>query len=211
VARAGWSAVLVAASMTWAGATSAGDQTAARPTLQVKWYDPSDALPFAHPVLAREVRAVLDAAGVDLEWERVGSEAMSAGSALRVVLLAAELAGRTDVMGSVHRGSLSRTAWINLPAVERTLGLRPTPGARLSPMSEQALSRALARVVAHELVHLLDPELPHARGGLMAPRLGRSFLTAPRVNLSAPVVAAVRLGAESFGPTFGPQVARAEP
>lgn len=211
MAEAGWSAVLVAASMMWAGATSAGDETAARPALLVKWHDPAHALPFAHEVLAGEVRAVLDAAGVDLEWEAVGSEAVVAGSELRVVLLGAERAGRTDVMGSVHPGSLSRTAWINLPGVERTLGLPLGRRAGLSPGSEQPLSRALARVIAHELVHLLAPELPHARGGLMAPRLGRSFLTAPRVALSERVAAAVRLGASGFRPMPGSQIARAEP
>jgi hypothetical protein len=207
VAEAGWSAAVVAASMLWAGATFAGDEMTARPALLVNWHDPALALPFAHEVLAGDVRAVLDGAGVDLEWEMAGPEAVIAGAELHVVLLGAERAGPTDVMGSVHPGSLSRTAWINLPGVERTLGLRRLPGGGLAPRSEPALSRALARVIAHELVHLLAPELPHAGGGLMAPRLGRSFLTDPRVALSEPVAAAVRRGASSFGPTAGPRLA----
>jgi hypothetical protein len=197
--------------MLWAGAASAGDETAARPALPVKWHDPSHALPFAHEVLAGELRAIFDGAGVDLRWETAGPEAVIAGSELHVVLLATELAGRTDVMGSVHPGSLSRTAWINLPGVQRTLGVRRATRADRWPESEQALSRALGRVIAHELVHLLAPELPHARRGLMAARLGPSFLTAPRVALSEPVAAAVRLGASSFAPSLGPRLARVEP
>jgi hypothetical protein len=206
VADAGWRAVraVVAALACSAGAAGA-EEVLPRPSVTVKWHDPADALPFAAEALAAELATLLDRAGVDLTWEAAGPDAVVAGSELRVVLLGAERAGPTDVMGSVNPASLSRTAWINLTGVERTLGLRRRDA--LSRHGEQRLCRGLSRVIAHELVHLLAPDLPHAREGLMAPRLGRTFLTAPQVSLSEPVAAALRLGAET---PLGPRLALAE-
>ena len=202
----GWRAVGVAVAALAVSAAAAGAEEAApRPSVTVKWHDPADALPFAAEALASELAALFDRAGVDLAWEAAGPEAVVAGSELRVVLLAAERAGPTDVMGSVHPASLSRTAWVNLTGVERTLGLRRRDA--LSARREQELCRGLSRVIAHELVHLLAPDLPHAREGLMAPRLGRTFLAAPHVSLSDPVAAALRLGAEA---PLGSRLALAE-
>jgi hypothetical protein len=196
VAQASWSAVAVLAAAVLAATTTTGaaeDGHDAPPAgMAVTWYDPSRALPFGHEVLAGEVQALLAPAGLELAWEAAAPDTSDAASALRVVLLAAEQAGPSDVMGSVQRGSASRTAWISLPGVERTLGL---PQGRRAPRpagSDRLLAHALARVIAHELVHLLAPDLPHTRGGLMAPRLGRPFLTARQVALPPAVVAAVR-------------------
>ena len=169
------------------------------PALAVAWYDPEHALPFSDRMLADDLGDVLEPAGVAVDWAPAGPDAVASGSLLRVVLLAREAAGHSDVMGSVQRASLSRTAWISLPSVERALAIRRRPGASLLPSEARALSRALARVIAHELIHLLAPELPHTRTGLMAARLGRSFLTTPEVSLSPRDAAAVRAGAYRAG------------
>jgi hypothetical protein len=196
VGQAGWRAVLVAAFALLAAPTSSAAPLAGEPWLGVRWLDPERALPFDEGMLAADVRSLLGLAGVGLEWTVAQPEDVDTGSELRVVLLSGERAGASDVMGSVRRGSPSRTAWISLRSVERNLGLHRHRSSPPTPGAQRTLSRALARVIAHELVHLLAPDLPHARGGLMAPRLGRRFLTAPRVALSPAVTAVLRAAAD---------------
>jgi hypothetical protein len=194
-----------------AGAAASADDIGPAPPLALTWHDPQHALPFSDRWVADDLRDVLASAGVTLAWARGGEEAAIAGSQFRVVLLASESAGLPDVMGSVKRGSLSRTAWINLPAVKRTLHLNPLPGVPLAPEDARALSRALARVIAHEVVHLAAPDLPHTRGGLMAARLGRSFLTGPRAALSPAEATALRAAASGDTLAGGSQMALSQP
>jgi hypothetical protein len=175
-------------------ATTAAAGEEAPATLSVLWVDPSEALPVADQTVARELRSVLASAGVALDWRASAADMASDAAGLRVVLLAREAAGPTDVMGSVYRGSRTRTAWINLPAVRRTLRLG-THQAAWPAGSPAALARALARVIAHELVHILAPEMPHAREGLMAAKLGPRFLTGREAAVSAAVADALRRGA----------------
>ena len=196
MAQAGWSAVLAAAAALLAGPATAAAPLAGEPRLSVKWLDPERALPFDEGMLADEVRSLLGVAGVGLVWTVSRPEDMDGSSDLRVVLLSEERAGASDVMGSVRRGSPSRTAWISLRSVERNLGLHRRRSSPPTPGVQRTLSRALARVIAHELVHLVAPDLPHASGGLMAPRLGRRFLTAPRVRLSPAVASVLRAAAD---------------
>ena len=168
-------------------------------TVSVVWQDPCSALPIAPEAVAAELAVLLRGAGLELAWREIAAEEPSRGSDVRMVLLAREAGGPSEVMGSVHRGSSARTAWINLPGVQRTLGL-PAQRATWPAGSSRALARALARVVAHELVHLLAPEMPHAREGLMAARLSPRFLTGPDAPVSAPVAAALRRGASAGTP-----------
>jgi len=213
VAEASWSAVPVLAAAVLAATSGAAEERPGAPPagMAVKWYDPSRALPFGHEALAGEVQSVLAPAGLELAWEAAGPDMSDAGDALRVILLAAEQAGPSDVMGSVQRRGASRTAWISLPGVERTLGLPERRRAPRPPGSDRLLAQAVARVIAHELVHLLAPDLPHTRGGLMAPRLGRPFLTAEHVALSPAVAAAVRSAASGDGLAGRQRVASVEP
>lgn len=213
MAQASGSTMAVLAVAVLAATTGAAEERHDAPpaSIAVTWYDPSRALPFGHEVLAGEVRALLAPAGLELAWDAAAPDTSDAGSVVRVVLLAAEQAGPSDVMGSVQRGSASRTAWISLPGVERTLGLPQGRRTPRPPGSDRLLAHALARVIAHELVHLIAPDLPHTRGGLMAPRLGRRFLTARHVALPPAVAAAVR-SATSGGTLAGARrMASAEP
>jgi hypothetical protein len=186
--------VLAGWAMVAGGAAEAGP-AAGGAALSVTWHDPAHALPFDPDRLAAELAGVLQGAGVALSWQAARPDTVTTGPGLRVVLLPAGRGLRPGVMGTVPRRSASRTAWVSLANVERTLGL----DAPLAPRADRELSRALARVIAHELVHLVAPELPHSRGGLMAPRLGRGFLTAPGMRLAPAVVAALRAGAEGRG------------
>jgi hypothetical protein len=66
------------------------------------------------------------------------------------------------------------------PGVRRTLGHSDS---QLSPRHVAELSRALARIVAHEVVHVLAPESGHADSGLMSGRLTREALLADSIDL----------------------------
>ena len=56
------------------------------------------------------------------------------------------------------------------------------------------LARALARVVAHEIVHSVAPEAPHSQSGLMQQKLTKAHLTAPHLRLSPPSTEDLRSG-----------------
>lgn len=77
----------------------------------------------------------------------------------------------------------------------RAFAVGPPP-AQWSPQQE---GRALGRVLAHELVHALAPQLPHASAGLMAPRLRSSHLLAPRIQLDDASAEALRQGVLQLG------------
>jgi hypothetical protein len=81
--------------------------------------------------------------------------------------------------------------FVSYPGVRRTLGHRESAG---SPRQLVELSRALARVVAHEVVHALAPERGHAEWGLMAATLNREALLADEVALDG--MSRDRAGAE---------------
>jgi hypothetical protein len=72
------------------------------------------------------------------------------------------------------------TIFVFYPGVRRTLGYREDV---TSPRQVAELSRALARVVAHEVIHVLAPERGHAESGLMSGNLGREELLADSIVL----------------------------
>ncbi len=73
--------------------------------------------------------------------------------------------------------------FIFYPGVRRTLGHREHDR---SPRQVLELSRALARIVAHEVVHVLAPERGHAESGLMSGKLTRETLLAESIHLDGP-------------------------
>jgi hypothetical protein len=70
---------------------------------------------------------------------------------------------------------VTRPVWLFLANIRWTLHQRPNQ--RLSPSEQADLSLAIARVVAHEVVHAVAPREPHTARGLMHGNLDRVFLT----------------------------------
>ena len=104
-----------------------------------------------------------------------------------VVLLDSEPPGslRSGVMGSTSARPVSRTLWVMLPNLKRILGQDLAPSRGFYPgFSKAELARALARVVAHEVFHVVAPAVPHASRGLMSRSLGRAELLRkePRID-----------------------------
>jgi hypothetical protein len=58
--------------------------------------------------------------------------------------------------------------------------------------SVEEVARALARVAAHEIVHAIAPDVPHAAHGLMRHSLDRSFLVGSRATIDPRCAAAFR-------------------
>jgi hypothetical protein len=140
----------------------------------------------------QEVARIFREIGVDVRWT-LGGLGTVYGQAdvpeVPVILLPDDPAPSRDsrhVMGLVIRSQEpSRAVWVFLKNVRWTLGhdLR-----RQRPRTEgeaQELALAVARVVAHEVVHAIAPDEPHSRGGLMSHSLNRNYLLGRRLPVDA--------------------------
>jgi hypothetical protein len=114
-----------------------------------------------------------------------------------IVLDRARVDGRASghLMGATPRHPSVRAAWIFSSGVVWALGLGRDP---LSTSEEREVARALGRVVAHEIVHVVAPEVPHARKGLMQPSLNRYDLIRPGLTLESQHHRAFVAGLGSF-------------
>jgi len=148
----------------------------APPRLRLVWSDPLQGLPFSFDYVARELASTLS---VRVAWRPAPSEYRLAPHEILVVLLDSEPPGSlgSGVMGSTTRGLVPKTLWVMLPNVKRTLwrDLASSPSF-LPGFSRAQLARAVARVVAHEVLHVVAPAVPHASRGLMRSHLGRAEL-----------------------------------
>jgi hypothetical protein len=179
-----------------ASSTARADEPASR-RLTIHWSDPERQFPFEVTQLVAEARGLFAPLGIGLDW--APPDMVVARDHVQVVLLALDRS--RGMMGEhtlacVQEGPGSQpAAWILVPRVRATLGL---PAQRL-PNEGPLLSRALARVMAHELVHLIAPRIPHVPGSLMNASLGRDFLLRPAMGLLDGALArAVRVAFESW-------------
>jgi hypothetical protein len=157
----------------------------ARPHLRLVWFDPASAAPFAYSGVVGEVRSILGAAGVDVVWDKGATGPLAPGE-IAVILLSAEparVALRPGVMGCVVKGDGPSVLWVNLTTVARVLGLDARSRIAWSGRERQQVATALGRVVAHEIVHLVAPQLPHATQGLLSPMLNRYHLVYQHLRL----------------------------
>jgi hypothetical protein len=65
---------------------------------------------------------------------------------------------------------------VNLTSVARVLGLDAHARIAWSGRERQQVATALGRVVAHEVVHAVTPQLSHTTRGLLSNTLNRSHL-----------------------------------
>jgi hypothetical protein len=162
------------------------------PALQLLWFDPSGILSArATAVVSEEVREIFRALGVDVAF-RVASPETTYGDSpvpeIPIILLNDDpiVARRPSrVLGLVVRNQEpSRAVWAFLENVRWTLGFdheRDLPAAS----RELAFGLALGRVAAHEVIHALAPEEPHAKSGLMSHSMNRAFLLGDHAPLDA--------------------------
>lgn len=190
----GWTGVVVLAAATSAAEGGAGGGTE---RLDVSGITLAHLPHRIRDLMLRELDEVLAQAGVGLDWQWEAPASMARPDQLLVIFLDSK--GRGTHEGRMILASSSLTGpvtsvWVYLPNVAAALGLR----ADASPDSlggMRDLATALARVIAHELVHVLTPDVAHGEGLLSArfhlgqlaqerPRLdsghARSLLTAAR-------------------------------
>ena len=179
-------------------AVAAADAVDAKPrALTIHWSDPENQFPFGMDELIAQARALFAPLGIELNFAPSGT--VITRDHVQVVLLAVDRSGGrmgAHTMACVQRGAgLQPAAWILVPQVRAALGLPP----QRFPAEAPLLSRALARVMAHELIHLIAPDLPHVPGGLMNATLGRDLLLKPlAAAVDGGVARAVRSAFESW-------------
>jgi hypothetical protein len=171
-------------------ATPALAQEAA-PVLVLHIADPERKAVFSLHGVHAEVQRIFAPLGVQvlLDGEADGLDATS----IQVILLSRDRSHggvHADAMGMVQRSRGADSAvWIVLANVNYALG-----GSRdhAPALPTELVARAVGRVLAHELVHLILPEMPHADTGLMQARLGRGYLLADELRLDARLSSRVR-------------------
>jgi hypothetical protein len=119
---------------------------------------------------------------LSVRWRDASPSEVTAPEELRVVVMApSERARESRILGACIPRSSSPTIWVEYENVLRTLGLIPKPRSR-SDRSRLALG--LARVIAHEVVHVLAPEYGHDDSGLLAPWLDEDGLAGSQIGWS---------------------------
>jgi hypothetical protein len=165
-----------------AAAPRAAAQEAGPPVLTLRIVDPERSAPFSLHGVHAEVQRLFAPLGVRVALE--GEADTENETPIPVVLLSRDRSRggvHADAMGAVQRSEGSTSAvWIVMANVHYALG-----GSRqLHPgLPRELVARAVGRVLAHELVHLIAPELPHADSGLMQASLGRGFLLRDELRL----------------------------
>jgi hypothetical protein len=144
----------------------------------------------ARAALEKETRAIFAQAGIELTFFVGFPENQERGNTpvIRVVLMPRSAEGWTlpsDAMGAIlERIPTERTVYIFVPVVERVIGASVERKEMLHDgRKAQALARALGRVLAHEAVHALDPEIPHGpEGSVMSDNLTTGLLLGHRLS-----------------------------
>ncbi len=113
--------------------------------------------------VAREVGRIYRRLGVAIEWRTVKEGDVEYHGQVILIGIDSGPRVRASVMGSTNRGS--RSAWVYCSAVMEALGMR-----RQEDRLPLLLSRALGRVAAHEIAHVLAPSFGHSEAGLMQAR-----------------------------------------
>lgn len=168
---------------------AAGPALAAHPRagLSLRLLDPQDLLPAGTDAVASELARLFADIGVPV---RLGEDDEPAppGYPLRVVLLPSRPSGPgwrlpPRALGvTLSDGVRSAPAvYVFYPQLLRIFGVRQTRNRLPSTRDLRLLTRALARVVAHEVFHALLPGQPHAASGLMQAALTPEFLVGEEV------------------------------
>jgi hypothetical protein len=179
--------------------------TTETPAARLVWLDPAGEAVGTEAMVRPEVSRVLREMGVSASWRRAEPHELAREGELRVIFLnrAAERNHRVPVLGATPASFQGeRFVWVHVPSVRAAIGVsRSGPG--LDVHSARRLGIALARVIAHEVVHALAPSLPHG-SGLMSARLDRRMLTAPSIAVDPQVGLALRAAILGAAPALPP-------
>lgn len=198
----------VAAAVLCLVAASAGAQPPpeAGRTLSLVWYDPAGIAGGTELVARSEATNLLARVGTNVSWRRGTAGEVNGRDEIWVILVDGGPKQRSDslVLGATRgRRTDTRVLWVRVPNVVAAVGASHSRAVRqLPPEDLRMVSVALGRVIAHEVVHLLAPTLPHG-SGLMSGSLTRAQLTAGSIAVGHEVTLAVRAALRGE-PTFAP-------
>jgi hypothetical protein len=164
-----WIVSLISASLLSAGSALARDAGPRR--VGVLWFAGTlgPECPVDDDLVAEEVRRIYRHMDIDIEWTSVRQGDAENHGEVIVTAVAANPIQRRSVMGSASTDS--STAWVYCAVIKESLGL-PSLGRAESSL----LSRAMGRVAAHEIAHILAPGFGHSLGGLMQAKWGTATL-----------------------------------
>jgi hypothetical protein len=181
-----------------------------RPSMELYWSD-REALertlrPGDRIAAEKEVVAIYEAVGIAVRFppspsavaaveavETVGEAEPDARAAFHIVLIERSGAGfrlPAGAMGAIlEKDPARRTVFVFLPVIQRALGYPvdgKTQNAKLihDARKGRVLARALGRVVAHEIAHAIDSDLPHGPADtVMCANLTGQMLRRDRLEL----------------------------
>jgi len=171
---------------------------------------------LANDSLQQELKRLVAPAGIDLTWRTNADRTQTHEEAGRLIV--GDFAGNCSVdslsngqvaspakftlaEASVSEGRVLPYFTVDCSRVMRTLTpmLRPLS----APMRQTILGRALARVIAHEIYHVLAETTEHEDAGLAKAKLTFHDLTAPGIELSPASLQRIR-AAYRMGPPVVP-------
>lgn len=173
-----------------------------QPRVTLVWLDQQ--LPYSLDTVAGEVERIFDGTGVKIAWKVIRPDTVyrlrPAELNLHVFLLDRSFhalqAADGPVMGAVTAvPEAQHTIRVSFPSVLETLGWSAESTCLHRIQVKHEISRALGRVIVHEIVHAIDPTIPHTSHGLMREHLGRWDLTGgePRLDAKTAVAVCTRL------------------
>jgi hypothetical protein len=187
------------------GALGAAAEAPGEPVvgISVAWRDLTRTLdPMADEIRA-EIVAIFAAADVGVDWRRAAPDDGARGGEISVIVLARPRGRLPEgVMGAVNRNG-RREAWVFLSGLSRRLAGRSPAGAT-GPVDPHELARLAGRVAAHELVHVVAPQLAHTRAGLMQASWARAFAVQPELQLDDVAARALRFALQPTTARFPP-------
>ena len=174
------------------------DRLTRRSRLLMVWHDAHGLAPNGtFRSVVREVEKLFGRVRLEIEWMEAELEDPPLDEntiLLRIVLMPSKPSGsdwglEEDVMGAfLPGGGRSHSLYLFYRNLVTAVKIHDRPS-RLPDIWElRRLSRALGRVVAHEMIHAVAPAQRHASGGLMRKGLTYSFLVQKDVALEEHLV-----------------------
>ncbi len=188
------------------------------PRLLVVWHDAHRLYPGTHGGVASEVASLFGPLELEMHWQkakRYDPRLDERTVLVRIVLTPSDPSGPgwglgEDVMGAVLPGDgRARSVYIFYNTLVRGLKMKSQEGRHPDLNERKLLTKALGRVVAHEMIHAVAPTVGHEKRGLMRRGVTRSFLARNDVVVSRPVEQAFLAGVENILATTSASVASA--
>ena len=161
------------------------------PALALGWYDGFYLCPAIKSAVQEEVTRIFASIGVSAKWEDApeARSTIAAETAVNVVLIRqhpTDWGLKPNTLGIVMGRRPPRTAYAFVSRAFRVVGhMAEKPHRCPGPRAMKQVSRALGRVIAHEIFHTIAPDHPHAEDGLMHGHMDRNRLLARFIGLDA--------------------------